>query len=135
MKQYRLPQRIDELEWVAQHVFVPRIEAIMEAMLDEPGAVTVKRGVNQDGPGVVFADLVFGRKDEPNGRWTAFLVRLELEPQGNLVCIQAGEHPEMNRQFAFAEEGWNSRLIEGFEWVLSDSMRHNLRIRGRIESH
>jgi hypothetical protein len=134
MKQYRLPQQLDELEWVAQHVFVPRIEAIMEAMLDEHGTVTVKRASTSDSPGMAFADVVFGRKDAPNGRWTAFLVRVELDPRSNLVCIQAGEHPQMNRQFAFAEKGWNSQLIEGFEWVLSDSMRHHLRIRGGGET-
>jgi hypothetical protein len=134
MKQYRLPQQLDELDWVAQHVFVPRIEAIMKAMLDEPGTLTVKRAGANDNPGLVFIDLVFGRKSAPNGRWTAFLVRVELDPLSNLVCIQAGEHPQMNRQFIFAEKGWNSRLIEGFEWVLSDSMRQHLRIRSGSET-
>jgi hypothetical protein len=128
-KNYKLPQRLDQLEWVAQHEFVPRLESIIRVMLDEQGTLTVKRGSSEDCPGVVLVDLTFGRKDATGGHWTAFLVRVELDPQRNMVCIQAGCRLHMNRQFPFGEEDWDSKLIDGFEWMLSDSMRPNLQIR------
>lgn len=128
-KTSKLPHRLDQLEWVAQHEFVPRLEAIIKVMLDEHGTLTVKRGSSEDCPGTVLVDLIFGREDATGGHWTAFLVRVELDPQRNMVCIQAGSRLHMNRQFPFGEEGWDSKLIDGFEWMLSDSMRPNLRIR------
>ncbi len=128
-KRYLLPQRLDQLEWVARHELVPRLESIMQAMLDEKGAITVNRASSEDCPGAVLVDLTFGRKEATDGHWTAFLVRVELDPQRNMVCIQAGCRLHMNRQFSFGEEGWDIRLIECFEWILSDSMRSNLRVR------
>jgi hypothetical protein len=128
---YQLPQRLDHLEWVAQHEFVPRLESIMQAMLDEKGTIAVKRASSEDCPGTVLIDLTFGRKEATDGHWTAFLIRVELDPQRNMVCIQAGCRQHMNRQFPFGEEGWESRLIDGFEWMLSDSMRPHLRVRNQ----
>ncbi len=129
MKPIRLPQRLDQLEWVARHVFVPRLEAIFKAMSDEQGTLTIRPGSSEGCPGSVLIDLIFGREETAHGHWTVFLVRVELEPRSNMVCIQAGQHLHMNRQFAFGEAGWESKLIDGFDWVLSDSMRPNLRIR------
>lgn len=126
---YQLPQRLDQLEWVARHEFVPRLESIIRVMLDEQGALTVKRASPADCPGVVLIDLTFGREETTDGHWTAFLVRVELDPQRNMVCVQAGSRLHMNRQFSFGEEGWDIRLIECFEWMLSDSMRPHLRVR------
>jgi hypothetical protein len=128
---YSLPQRLDELEGVARQELVPRLESIMQAMLDEKGAITVKRASPEDCAGTVLVDVIFSRKETTDGHSTAFLVRVELDPQRNMVCIQAGCRLHMNRQFPFGEEGWDSRLIECFEWMLSDSMRVNLRVRDR----
>jgi hypothetical protein len=130
-RHYQLPQRLDQLELVARHELVPRLESIMQAMLDEQGALTVKRASPEDCPGAVLIDLTFGRQEATDGHWTAFLVRVELDPQRNMVCIQAGCRLHMNRQFPFGEEGWDNRLIECFEWMLSDSMRPHLRVRDR----
>ncbi len=130
-RHYPLPQRLDQLEWVAQHELVPRLESIMQAMLDEEGTITVKRASPEECPGAVLIDFVFGRQEAADGHWTAFLVRVELDPQRNMVCVQAGCRLHMNRQFPFGEEGWDSRLIDCFEWMLSDSMRANLRVRNR----
>ncbi len=130
-RHYQLPQRLDQLEWVAQHELVPRLESIMQAMLDEEGAITVKRASPEDCPGAVLVDFIFGRQEAADGHWTAFLVRVELDPQRNMVCVQAGCRLHMNRQFPFGEQGWDSRLIDCFEWMLSDSMRANLRVRNQ----
>jgi hypothetical protein len=125
----KLPKPLDQLEWVAQQEFVPRLKSIVRVMLDDEGAIAVKRGACEDCPGTVVIDLTFGRKEGADGHWTAFLVRVELDPQTNMVCIQAGSHMHMNRQFPFGGEGWDSKLIDSFEWMLSDSMRSNLRVR------
>ncbi len=126
---YQLPKPIDQLERVAHYEFVPRLKAIIGVMLDEDGAISVKRGPPGDCPGAVLIDLIFGREAGADGHWTGYLVRVELDPQSNMVCIQAGSRLHMNRQFPFGEAGWDIKLIDGFEWMLSDSMRPNLRIR------
>lgn len=124
-----LPEQLDVLERMAQIEFVPRLEAIARAMLDEAGTITVKRGDTQDYAGVVIIDLMFGRKDGPRGSWTAYLVTMELDPHRNEVCLQAGPNLHMNRTITFGTKDWEVKLIDGFEWLLSDSMRPNLRIR------
>ncbi|MGE5263858.1 MAG: hypothetical protein ACM3S0_10780 [Acidobacteriota bacterium] len=125
----RLPEQLDILERMAQKEFVPRLEAIAQTMLEEAGTITVKRGDTQDYAGVVIVELMFGRKDGPRGSWTAYLVTMELDPQRNEVCLQAGPNLHMNRTIAFGTKDWEVKLIDGFEWLLSDSMRPNLRIR------
>ena len=124
----RLPEQLDELERMAQKAFVPRLEAIVKAMLDEGGAISVKRGNPHEYAGVVLIELVFGRKDGPKGSWTAYLVTIELDSHRNEVCLQAGSNLHMNRTIAFGDKDWEGRLIDGFEWLLSDAMRPNLRI-------
>lgn len=125
----RLPDQLNVLEQMAQKVFVPRVEAIAKAMLEEAGTVTVKRGDTHEGTGVVIIELMFGRKDGARGSWTAYLVTMELDPYRNEVCIQAGPNLHMNRTIAFGTKDWEAKLIYGFEWLLSDSMRPNLQIR------
>lgn len=125
----QLPQRLDQLERVARDELVPRLESIMQIRLAEELAITVRPASPEDCPGAVLIDLTFDRNEATDGHWTACLVRIELDPRDNLVCIQAGYHPHMNRQFPFGEEGWDGRLIECLEWMLSDSMRSHLRIR------
>lgn len=125
----KLPIPLDQLDWVARHDFVPRLQSITKVMLEEQGTITVKRGSREDGPGAVLVDLIFGREAGTDGHWTAYLVRVELDPGTNTVCLQAGHRSHMNRQFPFGEEGWEDKLIGGLRWMLSDSMRPNLRIR------
>jgi hypothetical protein len=123
-----LPHSIDELERMAHQVFLPRLKSIVRVMLDEGGAVQVKRGNTPATAGIVFVELVFGRQDGPGASWTAYLVTMELAPGPNEVYLQAGDHLHMSRTIAFGAKDWEDRLIDGFEWLLSDSMRPNLRI-------
>lgn len=113
---------------MAQEEFVPRLNAIVEVLLDERGTLRVMRGNSPELDGEVLIDLVFGRKDKPSGSWTAYLVRTELDPHRNEVCIQAGLNLHMNRTIAFGARDWEEKLIDAFEWLLSDSMRPHLRI-------
>ncbi len=124
-----LPEQLDELEQMAQKEFAPRLEAIFQAALDEEGTIHIKRGEPPDFAGSVLVDLVFGRKEGSRGSWTACLVRMELAPRRNEICLQAGLKLHMNRTIAYGSQDWETRLIEGFEWLLSDSMRPKLRIR------
>ncbi len=124
-----LPEQLDELEQMARKEFAPRLEAIFQAALDEEGTIHIKRGEPPDFPGAVLVDLVFGRKEGSKGSWTAYLVRMELNPKLNEICLQAGLKLHMNRTIAYSSQGWETKLIEGFEWLLSDSMRPKLRIR------
>lgn len=123
-----LPAQLDELEQMAQKEFAPRLEAIFQAALDERGTILIKRGEAPDFAGAVLVDMLFGRKERGKGLWSAYLVRVELDPRRNEICLQAGLKLHMTRTIPFGSQDWEIKLIEGFEWLLSDSMRPKLRI-------
>jgi hypothetical protein len=124
----KLPERLDELERIAQTEFVPRLEAIVRAMLEESSTIQVKRGASPGYEGEVLIEMVFGKKEGAQGSWTASLVTLELDPFRNEICIQAGQNLHMNRTIGFGAKDWEGKLIDALEWLLSDSMRPSLRI-------
>lgn len=124
----RLPDRPDELERVARMVFVPRLEAIAQAMLDAPATISVKRGDPQGDPSLVLVEMLFGRKELTGKSWTAYVVTVELDPHRNELCLQAGHNLHINRTIAFGTKDWEDKLIASFEWLLSDSMRPRLQI-------
>lgn len=124
-----LPEQLDELEQMARKEFAPRLTAIFQAALDEEGTIHIKRGDPPDFAGTVLVDLVFGRKEGSKGAWSAYLVRMALNPKLNEIYLQAGLKLHMNRTIAYSSKDWETKLIEGFEWLLSDSMRPKLRIR------
>ncbi len=125
----QLPQRLDRLETLGREEFVPRLAAITRVMLDEPATIDITRGDMRGMPGVVFIDVVFGRQDGRPGCWSGYLVRVELDAVNNQVCMQAGQKSHLNRAFSYGDANWDSRLIEGFEWILSKSMRPHLFVR------
>lgn len=124
----RLPIKPDELERVARLVFVPRLEAIAHAMLEETATVSVKRGATQEDASALLVEMQFGRDETPGKGWTAYLVTLELDPHRNELCLQAGRNLHINRTIPFGTKDWEGKLIDSFEWLLSDSMRPRLRI-------
>jgi hypothetical protein len=124
----KLPEKLGKLEEMARQEFVPRLEAIAKALLNEASQVSVRRGDSQEDAGVVVVEMVFGREDTAKGSWTAYLVKMELDPYRNELCLQAGPNRHMNRTIAFDGKDWEGKLIDGFEWLLSPSMRRNLRI-------
>jgi hypothetical protein len=125
-----LPKPIDQLERTAHQELVPRLESIIRVLLDSDGEITVRRGDAANYPGEILIDLVFGRQPVRSGGWTAYLIRIELDPASNEVSVQAGLNLHLNRKFAYGEKDWDDKLIEGFDWLLSDSMRGHLRISG-----
>lgn len=125
-----LPKQIDQLERTVNQEIVPRLESIVRVLLDSDGAISVRRGDALNYPGEVLVDLVFGRQPVQAGGWTAYLIRIELNPAYNEVSMQAGLNLHLNRKFEFGEKDWDDKLIDGFDWLLSDSMRPNLRISG-----